>query len=59
MRFSEFKRELEKRGVVFKNGKKHYKLYFGDRRSTFPRHQGQEVGETLRKLILKQLGLSD
>lgn len=57
MRFSEFKRWLEGQGVTFKNGKRHYKLSLGDKRSTFPRHQGQEMGETLRKLILKQLGL--
>jgi mRNA interferase HicA len=57
MRFSEFRRWLEARGVIFKPGKKHFKLYLGDRRSTFPRHQSQEVGETLRKLVLRQLGL--
>lgn len=58
MRFSEFKRYLQSHGVVFKRGKKHDKLYLGDKRSTFPRHQGQEIGDDLRKLILKQLGLA-
>lgn len=57
MRVSEFKRWLESRGAEFKPGKKHFKVYLGDKRSTFPRHMSQEVGETLRKLILKQLGL--
>lgn len=57
MRFSEFKRQLEAKGVTFRNGKKHYKLSLGDKRSTFPRHQSHEIGETLRKMILKQLGL--
>lgn len=57
MRFSEFERWLKGKGVAFKYGKKHYKLSLGDKRSTFPRHQSQDVGETLRKLILKQLGL--
>lgn len=59
MKFSEFRRYLENHGVKFKSGKKHDKLSLGDKRSTFPRHQTQDVGETLRKLILKQLGLDD
>lgn len=57
MRFSEFRRWLEARGVVLRPGKKHYKLYYRDRRSTFPRHHSQEIGDTLRKLILRQLDL--
>jgi len=57
MRFSELKRWLQAQGVVFKPGKKHDKLYFGDKRAVFPRHQSQEVGEDFRKRILKQLGL--
>lgn len=59
MKFNEFERWLRSQGVQFKNGKKHYKLSLGDRRSTFPRHQTQDVGDTLRKMILKQLGLDD
>jgi mRNA interferase HicA len=59
MKFSEFKRQLKDRGVRFEKGKKHEKCWFGSRRSTFPRHQSQEVGEKLRKLILSQLGLED
>ena len=59
MKFSEFARYLKSQGVIFKNGTKHYRLSRGDKRSTFPRHQSQEVGETLRRLILKQLGLDE
>ena len=59
MKFSEFERHLKSQGVVFKNGSKHYKLSLGDKRATFPRHQSQDVGTTLRKLILRQLGLDD
>lgn len=59
MKFNEFERWLKSQGVQFKKGKKHSKLYLGERRSTFPRHQTQDVGEDLRKNILKQLGLKD
>jgi len=59
MRFSEFKRWLQSKGVIFKPGKKHDKVYFAGKQTVFPRHQSQEVGEDFRKRLLKQLGLED
>jgi len=57
MKQSEFKRWLEARGAQFKGGKKHLKVYVGGRQSTLPRHPSHEIGEALRKAIIKQLGL--
>lgn len=54
---SEFRRWLEAQGVEIKNGSNHLKLRYQGRPSTMPRHPGQELGEGLRKAILKQLGL--
>jgi mRNA interferase HicA len=54
---SEFRRWLVAQGVEMKNGKKHLKLYYNGQQSTMPRHPSQEIGEGLRKAILKQLGL--
>jgi mRNA interferase HicA len=55
---SEFAKWLKAKGVVFKEGKKHTKLYLDGKQSTLPRHAA-EISEPLRKAILKQLGLSD
>ncbi|MEQ1667996.1 MAG: type II toxin-antitoxin system HicA family toxin [Sulfuriferula sp.] len=55
---SEFARWLKAQGVTFKEGKKHTKLYFGTKQSTLPRHAA-EIGEGLRKAIIKQLGLNE
>lgn len=55
---AKFKRELAALGATFVEGKKHTKIYPNGRQSTLPRHPGQELGEGLRKAILKQLGLS-
>lgn len=57
MKQSEFRRWLVAQGVEMKNGKKHLKLYYNGQQSTMPRHPSQEIGEGLRKAILKQLGL--
>jgi mRNA interferase HicA len=57
MKQSEFKRWLAAQGCTFENGTKHIKVYFGEKRSTLPRHPGHEIGEGLRLAILKQLGL--
>ena len=57
MKQSEFKRWLEVRGAQFKQGKKHLKVYVGGRQSTLPRHPSHEIGEALRKAIIRQLGL--
>jgi mRNA interferase HicA len=54
---SEFKRWLEGQGAIFKQGKKHLKVYVGSRQSTLPRHPSHEIGESLRKAIIRQLGL--
>lgn len=59
MKVSEFKRWLTARGVWFEEGKRHTKFYFHGRQSTLPRHGNQELGEGLRKAILKQLGLNN
>ena len=57
MKISEFKRWLAAQGVQFVEGGKHTKVYLNGRQTTLPRHSGQEIGEGLRKAILKQLGL--
>lgn len=58
MKLSEFARWLKAQGVIFKEGKKHTKLYYGNKQSTLPRHSA-EIKEPLRKGIIKQLGLID
>jgi mRNA interferase HicA len=58
VKVSEFKRWLTTQGVRFEEGKRHTKLYYRNRQSTLPRHGGQELGDGLRKAILKQLGLN-
>ena len=57
MKQSEFKRWLAGQGATFENGKRHLKVYLNGRQTTLPRHPAQELGEGLRKAILKQLGL--
>lgn len=59
MKNSEFLKWLITRGVMVKQGSKHYRLYFKDRRSTMPRHPSKEIHEGLRRAILKQLGLTE
>lgn len=58
MKTSEFKRYLAGLGAVFKEGGGHTKVYLNGRQSTLPRHGSQEIGEGLRKAILKQLGIN-
>ena len=57
MKTAEFKRWLASRGARFVEGARHTKVYLNGRQTTLPRHAGQEIGEGLRKAILKQLGL--
>ena len=57
MKASEFRRELAACGATFKEGGSHTKVYLNDRQSTLPRHPSHEIGEGLRRGILKQLGL--
>lgn len=55
MKQSEFKRWLAEQGATFKQGKKHLKVYLNGKQTTLPRHPSHEIGEGLRKAILKQL----
>ena len=58
MKIKEFRRWLASLGATFVEGSKHTKVYLNSRQTTLPRHPGQELGEGLRKTIMKQLGLS-
>jgi mRNA interferase HicA len=57
MKNSEFTRWLKSKGVTFKHGKKHIKLYLNGKQSTLPRHAG-EIDDRLRNAIIKQLNLN-
>ena len=57
MKTSEFKRWLANQGATFKEGAGHTKVYLKGKQSTLPRHSSKEIGEGLRKAILKQLGM--
>lgn len=59
MKYSEFKRWLEKKGAeVVRSGKGSHKIVsYKGKKTTLPYHKGQEIGEGLRKEIIKQLGL--
>ncbi|HBO5298399.1 type II toxin-antitoxin system HicA family toxin [Pseudomonas aeruginosa] len=60
MKYSEFRRWLKAQGVSFEPAKgSHFKAYYGDRQTIFPDHGAKEIGEGLRKKILKDLGLKD
>jgi mRNA interferase HicA len=57
MKSSEFKRWLEKKGVIFGSTKgSHVKIYLHGRQSILPMH-GKELGSGLVAAIKKQLGL--
>jgi mRNA interferase HicA len=58
MKNSEFAKWLKSQGVVFKQGKRHAKLFLNGNQSTLPRHAA-EICEPLRKAIIKQLGLKE
>jgi mRNA interferase HicA len=57
LKTSEFKRWLAAQGAIFKEGARHTKIYCNGKQSTLPRHA--EIGEVLRKAIIKQLGLKE
>lgn len=60
MKYSEFRRWLIQQGATLKkhrSGSSHYKVFLGDRQSIFPDHGSKEMGEGLRKSIMKDLGL--
>ena len=59
MKTSELKRFLATKGAKFIEGAKHTKVYLNGKQTTLPRHGAQELGEGLRKAILKQLGIKD
>jgi mRNA interferase HicA len=56
VKHSEFRRWLAEQGATFKEASKHTKVYLNGKQSTLPRHSG-DIGEGLRRAILKQLGL--
>jgi len=56
MKVSEFRRWLIAQGARIERGTKHDKVYLNGRQTTLPRHSA-ELGEGLRRAILKQLGL--
>ncbi|MEO7128005.1 MAG: type II toxin-antitoxin system HicA family toxin [Rhodoferax sp.] len=58
MKTSEFKRFLASKGARFVEGSKHTKVYLGSKQTMLPRHS-KEIGEGLRKSILRQLGIKD
>ncbi|MBC3385068.1 type II toxin-antitoxin system HicA family toxin [Pseudomonas brassicacearum subsp. neoaurantiaca] len=60
MKYSEFRRWLKAQGVEFQPGKgSHFKVSLNGRSTVFPDHGAKEMGEGLRKSIIKQLGLKD
>ncbi|KXU38694.1 mRNA interferase [Ventosimonas gracilis] len=61
MKYNEFKRWLQKQGVVFAKSASgsHFKIRYGNKQTIFPNHGAKEISEALRKDIIKQLGLSE
>ena len=57
MKQSEFRRWLAAQGATFREGTRHVRVYLHGRQGTLPRHPAHEIGEGLRKAIIKQLGL--
>jgi YcfA-like protein. len=57
MKTSEFRRQLAILGARFVEGAKHTKIYLNGKQTTLPRHGNQELGEGLRRAILRQLGV--
>lgn len=63
MTYNEFRKWLLAQGVEFQkkgNGGSHFKIKAPNGRQTIlPYHGAKEIGEGLRKAIIKQLGLKD
>ena len=60
MKYSEFQRWLIANGAIVDktHGKgSHRTVYFKGRSTTFPFHRSKEIGESLRKKILKDLNM--
>lgn len=60
MKYSEFKRWLEKQGAIFvphRSGSSHYRVTLNGVSTIFPFHGAKEMGKHLENEIKKQLGL--
>lgn len=58
MKYSEFRRWLEERGVKFTAAKgSHFKITLNNRGSIFPDHGSEEIGKGLVQKIKKDLEL--
>lgn len=60
MKYSEFKRWLEKQGAIFvphRAGSSHYRVTLNGVSTIFPFHGAKEMGKNLENQIMKQLGL--
>jgi mRNA interferase HicA len=58
MKYSEFRRWLERQGATFTPGKgSHHKVVLNGKRSDFPDHGSKEIGKGLAEKIKKDLGL--
>lgn len=59
MKYSEFRRWLQKQGVEFvRRGKgSHWIIRYQDKQSVFPDHGSKEIPEGTRLKIIKDLGL--
>jgi len=59
MKASELRRKLERLGCTVEEGTKHWIVYYQNRRSTIPRHPGQEISTGTYYSILKELGIKE
>lgn len=59
MKYSEFRRWLERRGAIFTSPRRgsHFTVELNGEFSIFPDHGAKEIGEGLRNKILKDLKL--
>ena len=58
MKYSEFRRWLERQGVRFEAAKgSHFKVFLHDQQSIFPDHGSKEIGKGLAEKIKKDLKL--
>ena len=57
MKQSEFVRWLTAQGAIFKDGKKHLKVYLNGKQTHLPRHPSTELKTGLVEGVKKQLGL--
>ncbi|XLZ69049.1 type II toxin-antitoxin system HicA family toxin [Massilia sp. SR12] len=58
MKYSEFRRWLERQGAIFTPGRgSHFKVRLNGLTSVFPDHGAKEMGKALSEKIKKDLGL--